>query len=295
MLLKGNKTMQISSLFSSDKTVFSLEIFPPKKSQGGIDTIYKTLDGLSEIKPDFISCTYGAGGNLADSSTIDICSIIKEKYDITPLAHLTCVNSDKSDIGYIISKLKDKGIENILALRGDKKADCEPKSDFNYAYELIEYIKRDPYFSVSAACYPECHPECETLFDDIMHLKAKVDKGAEHLISQLFFDNQLFYDFVDKARLAGINVPIEAGIMPIVNKSQIERMVSLCGASIPHKFSKMMSRFGNNPEAIRDAGIAYAIDQIVDLISNGVDGIHLYTMNNPYVAKKIFKAIDSLR
>lgn len=287
--------MQISSLFNSDKTVFSLEIFPPKKSQGGIDTIYKTLDGLSEIKPDFISCTYGAGGNSADTSTIDICSIIKEKYNITPIAHLTCVNSDKTDIDYIVSKLKDKGIENILALRGDKKPDIEPKSDFHYAYELIKYIKSNSDFSVSAACYPECHPECETLFDDIMHLKAKVDEGAEHLISQLFFDNKLFYEFVDKARLAGINVPIEAGIMPIVNKSQIERMVSLCGASIPHKFSKMMSRFGNNPEAIRDAGIAYAIDQIVDLISNGVDGIHLYTMNNPYVAKKIFKAIDSLR
>lgn len=287
--------MQISSMFGSNKTVFSLEIFPPKKSQGGIETIYKTLDGLSEIKPDFISCTYGAGGNTADSSTIDICSIIKEKYNITPLAHLTCVNSDKSDIDYIISRLKDKGIENILALRGDKKTDFKPKNDFNFAYELIEYIKHDPYFSVSAACYPECHPECEIFFDDIMHLKAKVDTGAEHLISQLFFDNQVFYDFVDKARLAGINVPIEAGIMPIVNKKQIERMVSLCGASIPHKFSKMMSKFGNNPEAIRDAGIAYAIDQIVDLISNGVDGIHLYTMNNPYVAKKIFKAIDSLR
>lgn len=287
--------MQISSLFNSDKTVFSLEIFPPKKSQGGIDTIYRTLDGLSEIKPDFISCTYGAGGNAADTSTIDICSIIKEKYKITPIAHLTCVNSDKKDIDYILSKLKDKGIENILALRGDKKPDVKPKNDFHYAYELIKYIKSNSDFSVSAACYPECHPECETIFDDIMHLKAKVDEGAEHLISQLFFDNRLFYDFVDKARLAGINVPIEAGIMPIVNKHQIERMVSLCGASIPPKFAKMMSRFGDNPEAIRDAGIAYAIDQIVDLISNGVDGIHLYTMNNPYVAKKIFGAIDSLR
>lgn len=293
--LKGNIIMQISSLFGKGKTVFSLEIFPPKKSQGGIDTIYKTLDGLSEVKPDFISCTYGAGGNIADSSTVDICSIIQEKYNITPLAHLTCVNSLKSDIDYILACLKDKGIENILALRGDKKPDIEPKKEFNYAYELIEYIKKDWNFSISSVCYPECHPECDSLFDDIMHLKTKVDLGAEHLISQLFFDNKCFYDFVEKARLAGINVPIEAGIMPIVNKGQIERMVSLCGASIPPKFSKMMSRFGNNPEAIRDAGIAYAIDQIVDLITNGVDGIHIYTMNNPYVAKRIFDAIDSLR
>lgn len=293
--MKGNKKMQISSLFKENKTVFSLEVFPPKKSQDGINTIYKTLDGLSEVKPDFISCTYGAGGNTADLSTVEICSIIKEKYNITPLAHLTCVNSVKEDINYILSCLKDKGIENILALRGDKKPDIEPKSDFHYAYELIQYIKSDWDFSISSVCYPECHPECDSLYDDIMHLKAKVNYGAEHLISQLFFDNKCFYDFVEKARLAGINVPIEAGIMPIVNKNQIERMVSLCGASIPSKFSKMMSRFGDNPEAIRDAGIAYAIDQIVDLITNGVDGIHLYTMNNPYVAKKIFDAIDSLR
>lgn len=287
--------MKISSLFNSNKTVFSLEIFPPKKAQGGIDTIYKTLDGLSEVKPDFISCTYGAGGNIADSTTIDICSIIKEKYNIPPIAHLTCVNSTKSDIDYILSSLKDKGIDNILALRGDLNPDIEPKNDFHHASELIKYIKNDSDFSVSAACYPECHPECDNIVDDIMHLKTKVDEGAEHLISQLFFDNSVFYDFVQKARLAGINVPIEAGIMPIVNKSQIERMVSLCGASIPPKFAKMMSRFGNNPEAIRDAGIAYAIDQIVDLITNGVDGIHLYTMNNPYVANKIFGAIDNLR
>lgn len=287
--------MKISSLFNSKKTVFSLEIFPPKKSQGGIETIYKTLDGLSEVRPDFISCTYGAGGNIADSTTIDICSIIKEKYNILPIAHLTCVNSTKSDIDYILGSLKDKGIDNILALRGDINPDIKPKDDFRHADELIKYIKSNSDFSVSAACYPECHPECENIIDDIMHLKSKVNEGAEHLISQLFFDNNVFYDFVEKARLAGIDVPIEAGIMPVTNKAQIERMVSLCGASIPPKFAKMMSRFGNNPEAIRDAGIAYAIDQIVDLITNGVDGIHLYTMNNPYIANKIFGAIDNLR
>lgn len=287
--------MKISEIFKNKKQVFSLEIFPPKKNKGDINQIYSTLDGLKDIKPDFISVTYGAGGNIADSSTADICKIIKEKYDITPLAHLTCVNNTKSDVSHILNMLKENGVENILALRGDYIPDVEPKKDFRYAKDLIEFIKDNGDFGISAACYPEGHIESTSLVEDIINLKHKVDAGAEHLCSQLFFDNSYFYNFREKTAIAGINVPIEAGIMPVVNKAQIERMVSMCGASLPPKFSKMCSRFADNPEALREAGIAYAIDQIIDLLSNDVDGIHLYTMNNPYVAKKIFDAISTMR
>ncbi len=285
--------MYISDLFKKDRTIFSFEVFPPKKTSS-IETIYETLEGLSELKPDFISVTYGAGGNRSDSKTCQIASDIQEKYGILSAAHLTCVYNTKEDIDYILKELEEHGICNILALRGDINPDFPVKKDFKYASELVSYIKSRGDFHVSGACYPEGHGEADSLIDDIKNLKKKVEAGAEHLMSQLFFDNTHFYDFLEKARIAGIEVPIEAGIMPVVNKSQIERMVSMCGASLPVKFSKMMQKYEHQPEALRDAGIAYAIDQIVDLISNGVDGIHLYTMNNPYVAGKINDAVRSL-
>ena len=285
--------MYISDLFKKDRTIFSFEVFPPKKTSS-IETIYETLEGLSDLKPDFISVTYGAGGNRADSKTCQIASDIQEKYGILSAAHLTCVYNTKEDIDYILKELEEHGIRNILALRGDINPDFPVKKDFKYASELVSYIKSQGNFHVSGACYPEGHGEADSLIDDIKNLKKKVEAGAEHLMSQLFFDNTQFYDFLEKARIAGIEVPIEAGIMPVVNKSQIERMVSMCGASLPVKFSKMMQKYEHQPEALRDAGIAYAIDQIVDLISNGVDGIHLYTMNNPYVAGKINDAVRSL-
>ena len=285
--------MYISDLFKKDRTIFSFEVFPPKKTSS-IETIYETLEGLSDLKPDFISVTYGAGGNRADSKTCQIASDIQEKYGILSAAHLTCVYNTKEDIDYILKELEEHGIRNILALRGDINPDFPVKKDVKYASELVSYIKSRGNFHVSGACYPEGHGEADSLIDDIKNLKKKVEAGAEHLMSQLFFDNTQFYDFLEKARIAGIEVPIEAGIMPVVNKSQIERMVSMCGASLPVKFSKMMQKYEHQPEALRDAGIAYAIDQIVDLISNGVDGIHLYTMNNPYVAGKINDAVRSL-
>ena len=285
--------MYISDLFKKDRTIFSFEVFPPKKTSS-IETIYETLEGLSDLKPDFISVTYGAGGNRADSKTCQIASDIQEKHGILSAAHLTCVYNTKEDIDYILKELEEHGIRNILALRGDINPDFPVKKDFKYASELVSYIKSRGNFHVSGACYPEGHGEADSLIDDIKNLKKKVEAGAEHLMSQLFFDNTQFYDFLEKARIAGIEVPIEAGIMPVVNKSQIERMVSMCGASLPVKFSKMMQKYEHQPEALRDAGIAYAIDQIVDLISNGVDGIHLYTMNNPYVAGKINDAVRSL-
>ncbi|MCO7138098.1 methylenetetrahydrofolate reductase [NAD(P)H] [[Clostridium] leptum] len=285
--------MSIAQLFETKSTVFSFEVFPPKRTSP-IETIYSTLDELQELHPDFISVTYGAGGNLADNSTCEIASIIKNHYHIEPLAHLTCVNSTEQEIMEVLGRLKQNGIENILALRGDISPDRPPKTDFAHASDLISFIKKQGGFHVSGACYPEGHIECDSLVDDVLHLRQKVDAGAEHLVSQLFFDNDSFYRFVERARIAGIQVPIEAGIMPVVNKKQIERMVSLCGASLPPKFTKVMSRYEHNPQALRDAGIAYAIDQIVDLVSNNVQGIHLYTMNNPYVARRISESVSSL-
>ena len=285
--------MQIASLFDEKKTVLSLEVFPPKKTSS-IETIYSTLDDLQGLRPDFISVTYGAGGNAGDTATCDIASAIKLKYGIEPLAHLTCVNYTKEEIDKILDLLKQSGIENILALRGDINPDITPKNEFRYAGELVAYIRERGGFHVSGACYPEGHIDSTSLVEDIHNLKRKVDAGAEHLISQLFFDNSHFYSFIERARIAGITVPIEAGIMPVVNKAQIERMVTLCGASLPAKFTKMMQRFEHSPEALRDAGIAYAVDQIVDLISQGVDGIHLYTMNNSLIAKRIHDNIAGL-
>ena len=285
--------MKIRDIFKTGKTVFSFEIFPPKRN-GSIDTVYSTLDELTDLHPDFISVTYGAGGSLPGCSTREIVSIIKEKYHTESIAHLTCVNSTKEDIDRIIKEFEQYGIENVLALRGDINPDIPPKVDFKHASELITYMKERSSLCFSGACYPEGHLESATLDEDIENLKRKVDAGAEHLISQLFFDNDCFYRFLEKVRAAGINVPIEAGIMPCVNAKQIQRMVGLCGASLPHKFTKMFARFENNPEAMRDAGIAYANEQIIDLVSSGVDGIHLYTMNNPYVARKISEGVSSV-
>ena len=284
--------MKIPELFKSGKTVFSFEIFPPKKD-APIDSIYKTLDGLADLRPDFISVTYGAGGSAqAGRTTRDIVSIIKNQYHTESIAHLTCVNSTREDIDRIITEFEECGIENVLALRGDINPDIPPKHDFEHASDLIAYMKPRSSFSFSGGCYPEVHPESASMIEDIQNLKKKVDAGAEHLVSQLFFDNACFYSFLEKARIAGINVPIEAGIMPCVNANSIKRMVSMCGASLPSKFTKLIARYGDNPDAMRDAGIAYAADQIIDLVANGVDGIHLYTMNNPYVARKICESVE---
>ena len=285
--------MKIAELFKPGKTVFSFEIFPPKKD-GSIDTIYSTLDGLSDLHPDFISVTYGAGGSEANVITSEIAGLIKRKYNTESIAHLTCVNSSKEDIDFQLEQFKKQGIENVLALRGDINPDIPPKKDFAHASDLISYMKERSDLGFSGACYPEGHVECESLDKDIENLKIKVDAGASHLISQLFFDNSSFYKFIEKARAAGINVPIEAGIMPCVNAKQIQRMVGMCGASLPTKFTKMIARYENNPEAMRSAGIAYAVDQIIDLCANGADGIHLYTMNNPVIARKIAESVSSV-
>ncbi|MDD6268583.1 MAG: methylenetetrahydrofolate reductase [NAD(P)H] [Oscillospiraceae bacterium] len=284
--------MKISELFK-EKTVLSFEIFPPKPTTDE-SVIYETLNGLTGLHPDFISVTYGAGGGKNGSKTIQIASAVKNRYGIESVAHLPCIGITKKQAVQILDSLKGNGIENILALRGDISPDTVPAGDFSHANELIEFIRERYDFNIIAACYPEVHSESKNIVEDINYLKQKVYCGVSHLITQLFLDNDYFYAFRERTAIAGINVPIEAGIMPVTNKVQIERMVKLCGIHLPNKFMKMIERYENNPEALRDAGIAYAIDQIVDLISQGVDGIHLYTMNNPYVAKRIYKAVHSL-
>lgn len=285
--------MNINNLFKEKKVVFSFEIFPPKQ-ESKVDTIYNTLEELEGLRPDFISVTYGAGGSLSKNMTCEISSIVKDKYGIEPLAHLTCINSTKDQVDKILDDLRKKGIENVLALRGDIPIDFNGVSDFKYASDLINHIKKRNDFNIVAACYAEGHLDSKSYEEDLINLKKKQDAGATHLISQLFFDNEYFYNFLDKKEKYGINIPIQAGIMPVINTKQIKRIVSLCGAKLPNKFIKIMNKYEYNPEALRDAGIAYANEQIIDLISSGVNGIHLYTMNNPYVAKKISESISSI-
>ncbi len=276
------------------KPIYSFEVFPPKPTSP-VESVSNAFAELAALKPDFISVTYGAGGGLNGGAlTRELCAKLLHEYGVKPVAHLPCISYTKEEISSVLRDFKAHGITDILALRGDKSPDRPEKNDFKYASDLIEFIRREGDFNISAACYPEVHPEARSAADDLRHLKEKVDKGANHLISQLFFDNSHFYDFREKCEIIGINVPIEAGIMPVVNAAQINRMVSLCGASLPRKFTVMMQRFGHSPKAIRDAGIAYAVDQIVDLVANGVDGIHLYTMNNPYVARRITEAVSGI-
>lgn len=284
--------MKTAELFKK-KTVLSFEVFPPKRT-APVDTIYNTLDKLKKLTPDFISVTYGAGGSENCKATLDIASAIKNKYQIESVAHLPCIGLTKEEVQRQLADFKSVGIENILALRGDLPDGPAPKGDFKHASDLIGFIAENSDFNVIAACYPEGHMESKDVLSDIRHLKSKTDAGAEHLITQLFFDNNYFYRFRERCVLAGIQVPIEAGIMPVINKKQIERMVSLCGVNLPKKFIAMMERYEDSPEAMCDAGIAYAVDQIVDLISQGVDGIHLYTMNRPYIAEKIYEAVHRL-
>ncbi len=284
--------MKIKELFKQ-KQVFSFEVFPPKRT-ASLSQIYKTLDGLKSLSPDFISVTYGAGGSDNFEKTLHVAKTIKQEYNIEAIAHLTCIGLNKEEAKVLLDEFKKNGIENILALRGDLNPDIPLSKDFKYASDLVTFIRENGDFDISGACYPEVHLESSGAVQDIKNLKKKVDAGCSHLISQLFFDNECFYRFRERCILAGIDVPLEAGIMPVVNKAQIERMVSLCGASLPPKFRRIMDKYEDKPEAMHDAGIAYAVDQIVDLLTQGVDGIHLYTMNQPDVAYKIHRSIASL-
>ncbi len=282
------------------KTIFSFEVFPPKKTMP-IDTIFSTLDELKGLSPDFISVTFGAGGSENCNNSVEIAKHIKNVCGVQSVIHMPCLNMTRQDAQYVLEQFQNAGIENILALRGDRVEGKEPANDFHHASDLIQFIQEfdskrtdGKQFKIFGACYPELHPQSKNVYDDIDYLKKKVDAGATHLLSQLFFDNAQFYRFLERCQIKGINVPIEAGIMPATNKKSIERMVSMTNAVLPKKFTDMMNRYADHPEAIRDAGIAYAINQIIDLVTHGVSGIHLYTMNNPLVARKIYEATKSL-
>ena len=287
--------MNIKELFDHKKSVYSLEVFPPKKADS-IETVYNTLYGLRGLPVDYISVTYGAGGSeVQKNKTAEIASLIKKEYGIEPVSHLTCVGSTKEDIRETLKNLKEIGVQNILALRGDMPAEGKPEMAFLHANELAAFIREtDPYFNVTGACYPECHVDAKDIHEDIENLKKKVDAGVTQLTTQLFFDNEIFYRFRDMVEKAGINLPISAGIMPITKKTQVERIVAMCGASIPPKFARLISKYSDSPEALNQAGLSYAVDQITDLVANDTRGVHVYTMNNVEIAKHVTYATESL-
>ena len=284
--------MKLNNILQKGKASISFEIFPPKRDTE-LAAIDDTLEVLCGLKPDYISVTFGAGGSMANSKTLEIAKKIKQK-GIEPIVHLTCLNYTKSEIDGVISELNEAGVDNVLALRGDKNPNITQKFEFMHASDMISYLKERSDLYICGACYPEKHPEAPDKVTDMINLKKKVDAGADALISQLFFDNETYFRFLENTRMAGIEVPIHAGIMPVINKAQIERMTSLCGATLPDKFVRIMNRYENDKEALLDAGMVYAINQIVDLLANGVDGIHVYTMNNVKIAERICKEIKNL-
>ncbi len=282
--------MKISELLKKDTLSLSYEVFPPK-TEAGFESVKSATQEIAKLYPLFMSVTYGAGGGTS-KYTLDIAKNIKERYGVPTLAHLTCVSSTRETVRNKIEEIKAAGIQNIMALRGDIPAGLENTDrsewDYGHAIELIEEIKAiDSNFCIGGACYPEIHPESQTSKDDIKRLKEKVDAGCDFLTTQMFFDNNLLYSFLYKIREAGITVPVIPGIMPITNANQIDRALKLSGSFIPQRFKSLVDKFGSNPAAMKQAGIAYATDQIIDLYSNGLTNIHVYTMNKPDVAMKI--------
>ncbi len=286
--------MKLSELFNTKKMVYSFEVFPPK-IDSDISLIYDTLEGLQHLKPDYVSVTYSAGGGSNNARSIEIASLIKHKYGIEPLAHLTCINSTKKETLDVAKKLQSEGIENILALRGDR-VPGSVCTDFSYASDLVKFIKNNGMdFDFAGACYPEGHAEAASLDEDIDNLKKKIDAGVTHLNTQLFFDNEDFFRFIDKVRAAGINVPIQAGIMPVVKQNTITRTIAMTGAKVPSKLARMIARFADNPEGLIEAGVLYATDQIADLVGSGAcQGVHLYVMNNVKIGTMITNNVSSL-
>lgn len=278
--------MKISTLLAQKIPTLSFEVFPPKTA-ATYDSVANAAMEIAKQRPDFMSVTYGAGGGTSQY-TLSIAKDLQNKANVTPLAHLTCVSSTKEYIHNRLFELKQSGISNILALRGDIPDGLDVESlEYRYASELIADIKQSGDFCVGGACYPEGHPESKNQKEDIAALKIKVDAGCEFLTSQMFFDNNIFYNFMYKVREAGIKVPVVAGIMPVTNAKQIKRICSLSGTYLPSRFRAIVDRFGDNTNAMQQAGIAYATDQIIDLLANGINNIHVYSMNKPDVAQSI--------
>ncbi len=282
--------MKIIDILNSDKLSLSFEVFPPK-TETAFGSVKTATEEIATLHPAFMSVTYGAGGGTS-KYTLDIAKNIKEMYDVPTLAHLTCVSSTKHTVKEKIAEIKAAGIENVMALRGDIPEllinDDRSKWDYNYAVDLIYELKNaNPDFCIGGACYPEIHPESPNQTEDIKRLKEKVDAGCDFLTTQMFFDNNLLYNFLYKIREAGITVPVIPGVMPITNANQVERAVKLSGSFVPQRFKSLVDKFGANPLAMKQAGIAYATDQIIDLYANGIKNVHVYSMNKPDVARLI--------
>ena len=282
--------MKIIDLLNKNTLSLSFEVFPPK-TEMGFESVRTATEEIAKLRPAFMSVTYGAGGGTS-KYTLDIAKNIKELYGVPTLAHLTCVSSTKETVRNMISSIKAAGIKNVMALRGDIPESLESADrsrwDYTHAIDLIRELREaDEDFCIAGACYPEIHPESENQKEDITHLKEKVDAGCDFLTTQMFFDNNLLYNFSYKIREAGITVPIVPGIMPITNANQVERAIKLSGSFMPQRFKSLVDKFGSDPAAMKQAGIAYATDQIIDLYANGITNVHVYSMNKPDVAEKI--------
>lgn len=289
--------MKLTEILNKDKFLLSFEVFPPK-TDSNFDTVKTATEEIAKLKPSFMSVTYGAGGGTS-KYTLQIAKNIKEQYNVPTLAHLTCVSSTKKTVKERIKDMIDAKIENVMALRGDLtdelKGQKRDKWDYKNAIDLVRDIKESGAdFCIGGACYPEIHPESKDSSEDIKYLKEKVDAGCSFLTTQMFFDNNLFYSFMYKIREAGITVPVIPGIMPITNAKQVERAVSLSGSFIPQRFKTLVDKFGHSPETMRQAGIIYATDQIIDLFANGIKNVHVYSMNNPFVAAEIQRNLSNI-
>lgn len=283
--------MKIKDLFGQKKVTISCEIFPPKKDTA-FSGIFETVDAIQSLGVDFISVTYGAGGSTS-KKTVEVASYIQERHHLPALAHLTCCDSTKEDIRQRLAEMKERGIENILALRGDKPKEYVP-GPYTYAIDLIRDIKSQGDFCIGGACYPDGHVECEHKEDDIAFLKEKVEAGCDFLTTQMFFDNNVYYNFLYRVLAVGIQVPVIPGIMPVINARQVKRSAELSGTSLPPRFNAIADKFSDDPLAMEQAGIAYATEQIIDLVANGVKYIHLYTMNRPQTAAKIMENLSHI-
>lgn len=286
--------MRLTELLKTDEVTISCELFPPKQG-AQLENYKKIVADMAALKPAYMSVTYGATGGTSDY-TVELANEVCNVNHIPALAHLTCASSTKEKVASVIAELKAHKIENILALRGDipEHADFPLPNQYRHASELIADIKAQGDFCIGGACYPEGHPEADTIYEDLEHLKEKVDAGCEFLTTQMFFDNNILYNFMYKILKKGIDVPVVAGIMPVTNKAQIKRIVSLSGNMVPPRFLAIVDRFGDNPAAMRQAGIAYATEQIIDLIANGVNHVHIYTMNKPDVAGEILDNLSEI-
>lgn len=285
--------MKVSNILAEDKVTISCELFPPKKGEQ-LENYKAIVAKTAKLKPSYISCTYGATGGTSDY-TVEIAECINA-HEIPAIAHLTCASSTKEKVHSVIRQLQERKIENILALRGDipEQADFPLPNMYHHAVELIAEIKETGDFCIGGACYPEGHPEAKNMEEDLTYLKEKTDAGCDYLTTQMFFDNHIYYNFMYKALKKNIDVPIVAGIMPVTNASQIKRIVSLSGNVVPTKFLTIVDKFGDNPAAMKQAGIAYATEQIIDLIANGVNHIHIYSMNKPDVAGEIMDNLSHI-